>query len=246
MGEHHPRFKKSEIPLKNTARVSEYFCSFQGEGPWMGTKQFFIRFCGCNCSCRYCDTRSSKGYKIYTVEQLIGIVLDEQMKHHFKEISLTGGEPLLQARFVGLFLKGLLKRKHLSVYLETNSTLPASLGIVHAFVDKVSADFKLVSAGADKDCFKAHSAFFTRLSGYKMNFFIKCIVNEMTSGEEFSRMCRLIRPHLKNRLLVLQPEMKRREPCISWKKLHFLYSLAETHKIKVRIIPQIHKILNFR
>ncbi|MCL5059022.1 MAG: 7-carboxy-7-deazaguanine synthase QueE, partial [Actinobacteria bacterium] len=41
------------------AAVREIFSSVQGEGPYVGTRQIFIRFDGCNLSCRYCDTARS-------------------------------------------------------------------------------------------------------------------------------------------------------------------------------------------
>src|SRR3989339_2270889 len=38
------------------APISEVFSSYQGEGIFVGQPQVFIRFCGCNLRCGYCDT----------------------------------------------------------------------------------------------------------------------------------------------------------------------------------------------
>ena len=38
------------------ANIKEIFLSIQGEGPYIGYRQVFIRFCGCNLDCQYCDT----------------------------------------------------------------------------------------------------------------------------------------------------------------------------------------------
>ena len=42
--------------MSDKVRVKELFTSIQGEGPFIGYKQLFIRFCGCNLTCSYCDT----------------------------------------------------------------------------------------------------------------------------------------------------------------------------------------------
>ena len=43
------------------AKINEIFSSIQGEGPIVGYKQLFIRFCGCNLHCDYCDTEFQQG-----------------------------------------------------------------------------------------------------------------------------------------------------------------------------------------
>ena len=42
--------------MTDIAKIKEVFTSIQGEGPFVGYKQLFVRFCGCNLSCKYCDT----------------------------------------------------------------------------------------------------------------------------------------------------------------------------------------------
>ena len=40
----------------HTANLVEVFSSVQGEGPYIGYKQLFMRFSDCNLNCNYCDT----------------------------------------------------------------------------------------------------------------------------------------------------------------------------------------------
>ena len=82
--------------MTDKAQIKEIFVSIQGEGPYIGYKQLFIRFCGCNLSCNYCDTDTSNGVT-YTIEEIMEIINNHQECH---SISLTGGEPLLHTGFL--------------------------------------------------------------------------------------------------------------------------------------------------
>ena len=46
--------------MEKTAYISEIFSSIQGEGLYIGERQLFIRFCGCNLKCDFCDTDYQK------------------------------------------------------------------------------------------------------------------------------------------------------------------------------------------
>ena len=139
----------------NNVRIKEIFESIQGEGPYVGYKQLFIRFCNCNLKCNYCDTEfsSENDYKEYNPCELAEVVNSYKLVH---SVSLTGGEPLLAADFLKDFLP-LVNKK---IYLETNATLADKLLIVKPFIDIVSADIKLESATGIKDSYRFHDKFF--------------------------------------------------------------------------------------
>ncbi|MDQ1254453.1 MAG: 7-carboxy-7-deazaguanine synthase [Euryarchaeota archaeon] len=134
--------------------VKEVFCSVQGEGPYVGTRQAFVRFSGCNLSCEYCDTdfansaacnyENAEGSGIFEkIPNPVSIEKLEAMLQPFEKlhsISLTGGEPLLHANFI--------KNLDLSypLYLETNMTMPEQAKIICDKVAYVAGDFKLPEA----------------------------------------------------------------------------------------------------
>ena len=153
-------------------QLCEIFSSFQGEGLYVGERQIFLRFAGCNLSCQYCDSPQAlivpKTFKIETipgsrkceqhnnpagVEQLIDLVnsLDKPAGIHHS-VSLTGGEPLLQVDFLKKLIP-LIKRK---IYLETNGVLPDHLAEIIDLIDIIAFDIKLPSATGLSPYWKEH------------------------------------------------------------------------------------------
>src|SRR6185436_20021313 len=47
--------------VTQTAKIMEVFRSIQGEGPYAGAAQVFVRFFECNMHCVWCDTPASIG-----------------------------------------------------------------------------------------------------------------------------------------------------------------------------------------
>ena len=80
----------------NNYRVVEKFISINGEGSRAGQLAAFIRFYNCNLNCSYCDTKYANGknakYEILTDQD----ILDYLNKNKVINVTLTGGEPLLQ------------------------------------------------------------------------------------------------------------------------------------------------------
>ena len=85
--------------------INEIFTSIQGEGPVVGYRQLFIRFCNCNLNCAYCDTEFQSGQE-FTPQELFDTIDFEYDLQNIHSISLTGGEPLLNVKFMKEFLFG--------------------------------------------------------------------------------------------------------------------------------------------
>ena len=220
----------------NKVKIKEIFESIQGEGPYVGYKQLFIRFCNCNLKCNYCDTEflAENDFTEYDACELAEVA--NKAKVH--SVSLTGGEPLLSVEFLKEFLP-LVNGK---IYLETNATLADKFLEVKPFIDIVSADIKLESATGIKDSYKFHDKFFEACRGVET--FAKIVFNDKISDDENKMCCELGKKY--GIELILQPEMV--GDCMSVKSdfaAKVLDKFLEKYE-KVRLIPQVHKFLDVR
>ncbi len=102
--------------------IHSIFYSLQGEGPRAGIPSVFLRLAGCNLRCSYCDTPEAlgKGSGLEVNEVVRKTV---ELASRAENLVITGGEPLLQARVLELFLDEAL-RFFPYVEIETNGTLP--------------------------------------------------------------------------------------------------------------------------
>lgn len=219
----------------NKAKIKETFASIQGEGPYIGYKQLFIRFCGCNLNCNYCDTDYSaiSNYKEYDPTELANEVIKHKDIH---SVSLTGGEPLLSVEF----LKEFLPKLNNKIYLETNATLPEKLLEVKPYIDIISADIKLESATGIKDSYILHDKFFE--AGKGVETFAKVVFNDKITQSEIDICSKLAIKH--NIPLILQPEMNGNNFTSNPAKYQEIFDKFLSNYQNVRLIPQVHKFLN--
>jgi organic radical activating enzyme len=220
------------------AKISEVFFSIQGEGVYVGTGHVFVRFFGCDIECRYCDTKQL-GYKEYSVDELIFKVEKIKKKYRANYISLTGGEPLLQADFIRDFLKK-ANYKRTFIYLETNGLLYKEFLKIKDSIDIVSMDFKLPSTSGLADTWKAHERFLKQAKAKTV--FVKAVVDLNTKKQEIEKAAQLIAQVNKNIALVLQPEHSQLSERLINKTLA-QQILGMQYINDVRIIPQFHKII---
>lgn len=103
-------------------KVVEKFVSINGEGRLSGQLAIFIRFKGCNLDCSYCDTRwaneENATYELMTKEDIYNYIKSTEVKN----ITLTGGEPLIQEGMMEL-LSFLCKDESISIEIETNGSV---------------------------------------------------------------------------------------------------------------------------
>lgn len=130
--------------------IVEKFISIDGEGPTAGELAVFVRFTGCNLRCAWCDTV----YSFDTVaETLTPREVYEYIKaQNVKNVTLTGGEPLMQPQICEL-LELLDTDENLTVHIETNGAVDASEFKAKFKNISFVFDYKLPSSGmTDKMC----------------------------------------------------------------------------------------------
>ena len=106
----------------STYQVVEKFVSINGEGRRAGELATFIRFKGCNLQCSYCDTSwaNEPGCESerLTEEEILSWIRETGVKN----VTLTGGEPLLRKGMEEL-IEAILEDPSWRVEIETNGSV---------------------------------------------------------------------------------------------------------------------------
>lgn len=127
--------------------VAEKFVSINGEGTKAGELAVFLRFCNCNLNCSFCDTRWANSDKVtaepMTTEQLIDYVKSTGVKN----VTLTGGEPLLQENIAELIID--LGKLGAAVEIETNGSIPLKDFSALPYRPNFTMDYKLPGSGME-------------------------------------------------------------------------------------------------
>lgn len=106
----------------SSIRITEIFCSLQGEGRYTGLTTVFVRLTGCPLRCTYCDTDYAfEGGESRSLSDVI-----EQVKAYGAQyVTVTGGEPMAQKQSC-LTLMQALCDAGLSLSLETSGAIDIS------------------------------------------------------------------------------------------------------------------------
>ena len=221
------------------AFIKEIFLSIQGEGPHVGERQLFIRFCGCNMSCNYCDTDFDiSESKEYSASELINIVNKFGTN---LTISLTGGEPLVSADFLKEFLP-LAKASGHKIYLETNGTLPNKLNHIIDYVDIIATDIKIASATKLNVSTLLVDEFF-KIASQKETF-AKVVFDANITDLEIAEIISIVKKY--DIELILQPKMKGNVFSLTSSDCESIFEKFISKYGRTRLIPQLHKFINVR
>ncbi len=253
------------------AYLTEVFSSVQGEGPYIGVRQIFVRFYGCHRRCVFCDSPETvtawqpAGFKpaAFRVEttpgrndirrepnpvsaaQLIASFqqLDQPRGTHHS-VAVTGGEPLLHADFLRELLP-LIERLGIRTYLETSGDLYLELDKLLPWLDIAAMDIKLPSVTGNEASWSNHRHFLQRCVENDVEVFCKAIVSSDTAPADLDQAIAVVADVAPETLFVLQPMTPfgeaRNPPRIE--QLLAWQSRALQKLPRVRIIPQSHKMM---
>lgn len=254
-------------PIQPKARLIEVFSAIQGEGQNVGTRQLFIRFALCDLRCHFCDsahtwdvpencrveeTPGQRDFE-YHPNPVQGSLLLKWVERQNQpglhdSISLTGGEPLLQASFLKEFLPQVRQLTDLPIYLETGGHRPQQLALVLPYVDSVGMDIKLPSVSGEQR-WLSHAESLQLCNRASVNVFVKLIVDHHTNPAELEFSANLVadvNPHIPvflqpaTPLGVLEPSVLPPTPeqVLAWQ------ALMKTMLKHVLVVPQTHKMID--
>ena len=130
-------------------KVAEKFISINGEGTRAGELAVFVRFVGCNLRCTYCDTMWANEPGCPYEEMTPAQICDYVRSTGISNVTLTGGEPLLQKQMEEL-IGQLIRDCGVRVEIETNGAVD-----LHPFAQiperrpSFTMDYKLPSSGCE-------------------------------------------------------------------------------------------------
>lgn len=127
-------------------KVVEKFVSINGEGRLCGQLAIFIRFAGCNLNCSYCDTKWANKddvkYELMTCEEIYDYIKSTRVKN----VTLTGGEPLIRDGILEL-LEFLSKDDEILIEIETNGSVNLEkFSNIDKNIVRFTMDYKLPSS----------------------------------------------------------------------------------------------------
>lgn len=245
-----------------SAMIDEVFASVQGEGPWVGQRHIFVRFIGCDLRCAYCDTPDAvkntpaAGARNCRAQASPGSFERESVPNPLSPaglsglcarlripgpsrpvISLTGGEPLLQLAFLREWLSS--ERKTFRIYLETSGVHHEEMRSLAGLIDVVSMDIKLPSATGQRAHWDEHRKFLSATEGAER--FVKAVITTSTAPDEILTAARLVAEQDRTVPFIIQPASGPMSP--GSESLILFQDLALEILEDVRVIPQVHKVL---
>ena len=210
----------------------------------MGERHIFVRFRDCHMSCGYCDEKGKKSKEMSLAEILDEAVRLERKSGPHTFVSLTGGEPLVDADFLMSLCEALKKRKF-RILLETSGVLWRQFSKVRAACDTIAMDLKLPSVTGQNDFLEEHRKFLDLAKRKKV--YIKVVISRSVDLREYDKHLRMVARVAPQTPVFLQPMSARKKVYPDPALMRFLDKLQRTGAGRlsdVRVGIQLHKVMN--
>ena len=129
-------------------QVVEKFVSINGEGRRAGELAVFIRMKGCNLRCTYCDTLWANEADCESTEMTVDEIVSYIEENKVKNVTLTGGEPLLREGMAEL-ITAILSDPQRRVEIETNGSVDLSPYCELERRPSFTMDYKMPDSGME-------------------------------------------------------------------------------------------------
>jgi 7-carboxy-7-deazaguanine synthase len=228
-------------------RISEIFDSVQGEGQRIGTPSVFVRTSGCNLECAWCDTPQRNHTMIVIEPESLAERLRNLVPGRARDLVITGGEPVLQRASLDVMLERVAPH-FTGITVETNGTIEWRSPRVSLW----SISPKLGSAGYQPD----NEVVSKMLEGTAGRVQLKYVIDPSTSDFD-ELVLHLSRLNLSASwpapIVILQPEGSVFRT-YGW-KAYFedlrklsqqAKELADTFRVRTRVLPQLHILMEVK
>ncbi len=205
-------------------KVNEIFYSIQGEGTAMGQPTVFLRLFACDLRCSWCDTMYAvEGTEFTNMSQ--EEVISEISKFGCKNVCITGGEPLIQKKELVPLSEKLIDDGYFLVLETSGHKKPPE--IFNSSSCLISMDCKCPSSGMEK---RMDFTLFEQLGAKDQ---LKFVIKDEVDYEYAKR----ILDGYKTECSIIFQTVYGED--ITW----LADSVLGDNLVKVRVLPQLHKIM---
>lgn len=210
-------------------QVVEKFVSINGEGRRAGELAVFIRMKGCNLRCTYCDTLWANEADCESTEMTVDEIVSYIEESKVKNVTLTGGEPLLREGMADL-ITAILSDPQRRVEIETNGSVDLSPYCELERRPSFTMDYKMPDSGME---------YAMRLSNMEKLSSEDTVKFVVSSRSDMERALEIIEKYdLRERTAVyFSPVFGRIEP------VEMVDFLMEKKLNDVKIQIQLHKVI---
>ena len=210
-------------------QVVEKFVSINGEGRRAGELAVFIRMKGCNLRCTYCDTLWANEADCESTEMTVDEIVSYIEESKVKNVTLTGGEPLLREGMAEL-ITAILSDPQRRVEIETNGSVDLSPYCELERRPSFTMDYKMPDSGME------HAMCLSNMEKLSSEDTVKFVVS---SRWDMERALEIIEKYdLRERTAVyFSPVFGRIEP------VEMVDFLMEKKLNDVKIQIQLHKVI---